>query len=845
MHVSFYFVRFVVFCLETTAVHPNTKESFTIPLRQSQTQLTLEGDCKGTTQTMVRAQCVYSEVNRKSTWQVDYMPCDVACLKSFVTHSVTDETFPLPTAGDSQLLNLSGMCGSKNQVLVTAYCTNNTWQTTERECVLTCNITELSHSQWSAPTGQAEYNAGHDYGFNIPCNGGTKMVMSAHCDETAQWQNVTKSLCVPECKAQTVEHPIGQRWTLNNTGLNKNASLDGLCNGESVPLVTASCQGNIADGGQWLLAHADCIARCSPETVEHPASGQAWSLASSVLDHTITLSGECNNASADLGMAICTGNPSTGGVWNTTFNPCEATCPPQRVVHPIGKTWQLLEGSLDTNQTLVGMCNSNQMTLADASCQGNLREGGVWVIQYQPCDARCAAVIATHPIGTTWQLGSADFGHSDELSGLCNNQTSVLVEARCVGDMELGGEWNITYVPCEAECEARKVAHGIGTTWNLDAASLGTETNLSGFCDNQTETLATASCTGDHVNGAAWDITYRPCDVKCSPKTITHPDTKVAVSLSEGRIDEAQIVDFMCDGKPMPVQVVCEGSAMSGAVWKVQQMPGCSPMCAETHWYDPVTLTNYTVSSAALNSHSTVKSFCGGSEMVRLLAECHGDIITGLYWENEEFECNPSCNEKTINHVDVGKIVLPSTKYNESYTIKGQCNGEANTSLASAQCGGSRADVPSWYDVRIVQCIGFCEPVNVSFSDGRPPYRLPEGRIGDREAVNGTCALRSVTEIEAECTGSAESGGEWVYNVYRYAYTQSFIYFHGHSCKKKANTELKYCNKGKFNFEPIKGLCLTLIVRKNSTFPNAMRAANVIRMEIFIMLMIMCSSIEI
>ena len=115
--------------------------------------------------------------------------------------------------------------------------------------------------------------------------------------------------------------------------------------------------------------------------------------------------------------------------------------------------------------------------------------------------------------------------------------------------------------------------------------------------------------------------------------------------------------------------------------------------------------------------------------------------------------------------------------------------------------------MPSWYDVRIVQCIGFCEPVNVSFSDGRPPYRLPEGRIGDRAAVNGTCALRSVTEIEAECTGSAESGGEWVYNVYRYAYTQSFIYLYGHSCKKKANTELKYCNKGKFNFEPIKGLC--------------------------------------
>lgn len=740
-----------------------------LPMRQSNTTKAEHGDCLGVRQAMLKATCVYSEVTRKSTWQTTFLPCDVDCLQSSVTHSVTDETFKLRTALNGQQLTLLGLCGSRSQVLVIAQCTGSTWETTEKECTLSCPISELSHSQWTSSPSQSEYVTGQSYEFSIPCNGVNKTVMTAYCNENTQWENITQDLCVPTCESRDVQHPIGQGWTLNRTELDQSVSLNGLCNNVSVTLGTAMCEGDMAAGGTWKLTYADCQASCPPQSAQHPVTGQSWNIGSTRLNQNRTITGRCNNVTTQMGVAVCSGDLSTGGVWDFIFSKCEAFCPARDVVHPTGATWRLKEKNINTNHTLRGICDNVRMTLARASCRGDYKNGGEWTISFIPCEAKCAASNATHPIGTTWPLGIADFGQIEGLTGLCNNQTTVLAEATCVGDLKRGGEWNVTYAPCEAQCNTREVTHDIGQTWTLEAASLGVETNLSGFCDNQTETLGRAECVGDHVYGAEWDIKYKPCEVTCSPTTFTHPVTEVTVNLDEGQIDEEQIIEFTCDGSAIPVQVICEGTASSGAAWKLDQFPECSPVCPETQWYDSVTQFNYTVSPAALNSHSTVKAYCGGSEMVRFLAECHGDIVTGVFWQNEEFDCSPSCNQHTTTHPDTGALlVFPSTDYDELYTIRGQCSGRKNVTLASARCGGSRAEVPSWYDVRIIDCIGFCEPSNVSYPDGRPSYRLPEGRIGDRELVNSTCALRAYTEISAECSGSAEDGGEWAYSVNRY-----------------------------------------------------------------------------
>lgn len=949
-------------CLELIVDHSQTLESFTLPMKTSGAEVILQGDCYGVTETMVKAVCRYSEESLKSTWQYNFSDCSANCLSSTITHPMSNETYELPEGREGANFMVRGQCGHKQQDMINATCDGNQWIHSELLCEPSCESSTLNHTQMVSSFTESEYFAGNDVTYSILCNGLNTTILSALCAISGQWINVVKTYCVPTCPAQDVRHPSGTELHIDSSGLNTSKTLTGVCDNQRIALVSATCSGDMSNGGSWNITFMPCDVFCPNQPAEHPSVGTTWTLETTPLNEVKNLSGKCNNETVQLAMASCIGTHTTGGEWNVTYLPCEVSCDPLAASHPIGTTWRLPPLEIDSRMNLTGDCDGERVQLAQAVCSGSLENGASMNITYFPCEVSCAPMIATHPTtGASWELQSTQLGNESVLSGQCDNQTANLVEATCGGHQttggvwsltylpcniscaptqtdhpitgsswglqtvplgheatldglcgnqtvnlarikcdgsptegalwnvthlpcevscpaktethpvtgtiwnlamsslgfeftldglcnnistssaiavcdghpstgavwnvtflpcesscgaaravhpdtnrdwqldnaelgheiildgqcanqstnlakascdgtpETGGKWNITYVPCHATCSPRTATHPIGTSWVLEESQLGHEVLLSGKCDNQTANLARATCTGDHANGGTWDINYHQCEAGCEAQTFIHPDTNVDITLNAGLIGEERTVELLCNGYPMPVKVSCVGTVSNGASWRLLDIPECSPRCPERQWYDTVTLQNYTVNPVRLNAHSTVKALCGGVEMVRLISECKGDIVTGVFWEDEEISCNPACMELEDIHPNTqAKITFPSLTYGQSYEVIGRCDGKNNYRLAVALCGGNKALGPTWENITMETCVGFCESLPVSYNEeGREPYQLTVGQIGDGVTTNSTCALREMIEISAQCVGTAEDGGEWKYVVTR------------------------------------------------------------------------------
>ena len=507
---------------------------------------------------------------------------------------------------------------------------------------------------------------------------------------------------------------------------------------------------------------------CLRRTVSHPQTHENLTLPRRIDGAQVSVKGDCRGQEVAMLVALCTYNRNLRlSTWSITYTNCSVNCLAQSITHSVsGESFHLFNAADGQMQTFSGMCGRHKQEMFSAVCT---------TTGWDVTELECVLMCPPHQISHSQQPALLPAVEVPVNSTLrvdmpCDSTNITIITARCVLNTERSdGIWtDIVKETCEVQCKPEQVIHPNGTNWSLDRSSLGNTSTLRGLCDNRTIDLASVSCEGDITNGAFWNVSFLPCHVQCPLQTFVHPHTKKLIQLRRGEINETVIQNLKCNGEDLPVEIKCEGSSSVGAKWRLKSIPKCTPSCPSTEWFDPVTSKTYIVNTADFLSEVKVKGFCGGNEKVLMLAKCQGDIADGVSWQYENFNCTPTCDSMTITHPDTqANFSLPISAHGKAVRLTGLCNGIENSPLISATCGGSIASVPEWVNITYETCIGYCDSKNVSFNDvERESYMLQSGRVGDRLAVNGTCALLSFIEITAECIGSAADGGYWNYAVH-------------------------------------------------------------------------------
>lgn len=481
--------------------------------------------------------------------------------------------------------------------------------------------------------------------------------------------------------------------------------ISGDCRGNTVVMLTAGCVYNqeVRKSTWTSIQFTNCSVDCLAQTVSHSVTDEVFQLSNAIAGQTNTFKGMCGRREQDMFGAVC-----MAGGWNVTELECVLMCLPGQISH-----------------------------------------------------SQWAAPLPTEevPVSTTYTFDMP-----------CDKANKTIITARCeLNAAGTDGVWtNIVMESCVVQCQPELITHPAGTSWNLSLSGIGYAVGFTGMCDGSRSNLGAASCQGDLANGASWNVSLTTCDVRCPLQTFVHPDTKSSISLGTGQLNETQRQSVICNGEPLPMEAECRGSLSGGGNWRLTNMLRCAPVCLQTDWFDIVTNEVYTVEQTDFLSEFSVRGFCGGKEKVLMVATCSGDIVTGVEWRFDNFNCTPSCDIMQMTHNDTNsEFTFPATLFNQTIALAGKCNGKEESDLVSATCGGNIADAPEWTFIKPKPCVGYCVAVNVNFTDfERVPYLLDQGTVGDSIVVNGTCALLTFVEIEAECVGDARDGGIWNYTLH-------------------------------------------------------------------------------
>lgn len=508
---------------------------------------------------------------------------------------------------------------------------------------------------------------------------------------------------------------------------------------------------------------------CLKKVVTHPQTLENLTLPLTNNGEAVSVSGGCQGQSVVMLTAKCQYSRSARtSTWTVTaLTNCSVSCSSRTITHSLtGEQFVLPNGGQHQTETFSGACGRRMQDMFSAVCEDH-----VWRVSELGCTLMCPSATIEHP---QWDVllptEEVPVGTTFNFDIVCDSANKTIVTARCEMNADRSdGMWaDVSTQRCEVGCKHTQLVHPIGSNWNLSSSNLNYTIQLTGVCDNQRVTLGSARCTGTIEQGAAWNVTFTSCDVKCPAQIFIHPDTKDPVSLNVGALNEVITQNLVCNSIPLPVQAQCQGSYSRGANWRLVDMPECNPSCPQTEWYDPITAKTYQVMSAAFQEHSVVKGICGGSEKVLMSAQCGGDIATGVFWEYSTFNCTPTCSAFEVTHPDTkDNLTLSTHSYNMSAIAYGVCNGVDATPLVTATCGGNITASPIWTDVSYRSCIGYCAPKTVVIERGdmTKSHILPSSGIGDIAKVNGTCALLPFTEITAECVGNAKNGGKWHHTV--------------------------------------------------------------------------------
>lgn len=355
-------------------------------------------------------------------------------------------------------------------------------------------------------------------------------------------------------------------------------------------------------------------------------------------------------------------------------------------------------------------------------------------------------------------------GDDIKVNGSCGDKEYTLMRAACSEN-----SWQITELPCVLECPSNSLTHRqLPGRIPESSVSIGESFNTTMICNGQTITAMWAQCVSISNEKAEWHVNRSFCEIKCEPMKFRNSYTLQEFALPLKPLGSQHSLSMMCNGKVTYVNASCYGNLTDGATWHIESMPECLPTCPETSYYDLTTDRDYRIPETEHRSQILVKGFCGGEKSPIVLAECAGNIITGVQWKYEAYNCSPLCEEMNITHPDTGlTYTFPLGIYGGTYSIEGECNGGIS-SLITATCGGGIERSPKWTNIENTPCIGTCSSTTLSLDGREDGAVISEGIIGDEQEIIGLCAGLNFTQVEAHCDGNNSFGGQWRTQINKY-----------------------------------------------------------------------------
>lgn len=384
--VNLLFCYFVVVCLQKEVIHPDTKEPLSLPLTRSGIVKDSYGDCKGERIVMLTATCFYNRTSRLSSWTAfRFRKCPVDCLAKVSTHSVSRQSFTLPTALNGQNYTHRGECGHHEQDMVFAMCNDGEWILQELNCTITCLAGQINHPQWPESLPSGEIPVGSLYRFQLLCNGVNRTVLTADCalnpDGTKGiWLNLNKEDCSASCNSTTWFHPNTQlHYTINSTALGKQSIVSGRCGGKIQTLLIANCTGDVFEGAYWTYSALNCSPSCEAKNSIHPDTGASIIIPSRFHGKIANVTGICNGVEAELVSAVCGGNITEVPYWlNVTYQNCTGYCGEVNVTHADGEQYLIRRAAIGQQVQINSSCALVPFVKLSATCTGSAINGGTW-----------------------------------------------------------------------------------------------------------------------------------------------------------------------------------------------------------------------------------------------------------------------------------------------------------------------------------------------------------------------------------------------------------------------------------------------------------------------------------